>query len=92
MATRYPQELRDDVVHVAINRELGVKISQIAKDFGIHAGILDKWLSRARSSEANSLASPMPRTTYSGSYAAGTNTSSSKSRCCAMRHRTGHTT
>lgn len=32
----YPKEFRDDVVRVAMNREPGVKLAQIAKDFGIH--------------------------------------------------------
>jgi hypothetical protein len=30
----YPQEFRDDVVRVARNREKGVTLAQIAKDFG----------------------------------------------------------
>ena len=32
----YPSEFRDDVVHVARNRETGVTIERIAKDFGVH--------------------------------------------------------
>ena len=32
----YPDEFRDDVVRVARNREPGVTIEQIAKDFGVH--------------------------------------------------------
>ena len=32
----YPKEFRDDVVRVARNREPGVGLDQIAKDFGIH--------------------------------------------------------
>ena len=38
MPAKYPKEFRDDVVRVALNREPGVTLSQIAKDFGIHVG------------------------------------------------------
>ena len=48
MPAKYPKEFRDDVVRVALNREPGVTLSQIAKDFGIHVGTLDKWLRQAR--------------------------------------------
>ena len=48
MPAKYPEEFRDDVVRVALNREPGVTLSQIAKDFGIHVGTLDKWLRQAR--------------------------------------------
>lgn len=43
----YPNEFRDDVVRVARNRESGVTIEQVAKDFGVHPMTLTKWLSRA---------------------------------------------
>jgi transposase-like protein len=43
----YPREFRDDVVRVARNREAGVTIEQIAKDFGVHPMTLFKWLRRA---------------------------------------------
>ena len=43
----YPSEFRDDVVRVARNREPGVTIEQIAKDFGVHPMTLQKWLRRA---------------------------------------------
>ena len=43
----YPKEFRDDVVRVARNREPGVTIEQIAKDFGVHPMTLQKWLKRA---------------------------------------------
>lgn len=52
MATRYSQELPDDVVRVPINHELAITI---AKDFGIHASPLNKWLSWPALSGANSL-------------------------------------
>lgn len=47
MPKPYPSEFRDDVVRVAKNREPGVTIEQIAKDFGVHPMTLQKWLSRA---------------------------------------------
>jgi transposase len=43
----YPREFRDDVVRVARNREPGVTIEQIAKDFGVLTMTLQKWLQRA---------------------------------------------
>ncbi|WP_432560568.1 transposase [Granulicoccus sp. GXG6511] len=43
----YPKEFRDDVVRVARNREPGVELSQIAKDFGIHFTTLYSWLKTA---------------------------------------------
>jgi len=43
----YPTEFRDDVVRVARNREPGVTIEQVAKDFGVHPMTLQKWMRRA---------------------------------------------
>lgn len=48
MSVLYSQEFRDDVVRVALNRDRGVTRMDIAKDFGIHIGTLDKWLKQAR--------------------------------------------
>lgn len=48
MPKEFPKEFRDDVVRVARNREPGVTIAQVAKDFGIHPGTLEKWLYRDR--------------------------------------------
>jgi transposase len=42
----YPAEFRHDVVRVAKNREPGVTIEQIAKDFGVHPMTLQSWLRR----------------------------------------------
>ena len=47
MPKPYPDEFRDDVVRVAQNREIGVTIEQVAKDFGVHPMTLQKWLKRA---------------------------------------------
>ncbi|WHU49902.1 IS3 family transposase [Gordonia sp. L191] len=47
MPKPYPKEFRDDVVRVARERESGVTIEQIAKDFGVHPMTLQKWMRRA---------------------------------------------
>ncbi|MDR6868337.1 transposase-like protein [Microbacterium resistens] len=46
MPKPYPSEFRDDVVRIARNREPGVTIEQIAKDFGVHPMRLQKWMRR----------------------------------------------
>ncbi|MFC4853985.1 IS3 family transposase [Actinophytocola glycyrrhizae] len=46
-----PQEFRDDVVRVARDREPGVTVEQIAKDFGVHPMTLFKWLRQAEIEE-----------------------------------------
>ncbi|MEU8831827.1 MULTISPECIES: transposase [unclassified Streptomyces] len=73
MPVPYPQEFRDDVVRVARNREKGVTLAQIAKDFGVHEMTLSKWLrqaaaedgeepgvTRSESAETASLPTPGP--------------------------------
>jgi transposase len=47
----YPREFRDDVVRVARDREPGVTVEQIAKDFGVHPMTLFKWLRQAEVDE-----------------------------------------
>ncbi|WP_018219736.1 IS3 family transposase [Salinispora pacifica] len=47
MPKPYPREFRDDVVRVARDREAGVTVEQIAKDFGVHPMTLFKWLRQA---------------------------------------------
>jgi transposase-like protein len=49
----YPQEFRDDVVRVARDREPGVTVEQIAKDFGVHPMTLFKWLRQADADEGS---------------------------------------
>ena len=44
MPAPYPQELRDDVVRVARNRESHKKLPVIAKDFGISESCLTNWM------------------------------------------------
>jgi transposase len=43
----YPKEFRDDVVRVAMNREPGVHLKQIAADFGISESCLTNWMKTA---------------------------------------------
>ena len=47
MPQPYPKEFRDDVVRVALNRDEKTTIAQIAKDFGVHEGTINKWLRQA---------------------------------------------
>ncbi|MFI7081973.1 IS3 family transposase [Micromonospora sp. NPDC049903] len=47
MPKPYPREFRDDVVRVARDRDPGVTVEQIAKDFGVHPMTLFKWLRQA---------------------------------------------
>ncbi|MGW3897678.1 IS3 family transposase [Micromonospora profundi] len=47
MPKPYAREFRDDVVRVARDREAGVTVEQIAKDFGVHPMTLFKWLRQA---------------------------------------------
>jgi transposase-like protein len=47
MPRPYPREYREDVVRVARNREPGVRIKDIAADFGISESCLQNWLTQA---------------------------------------------
>lgn len=53
MPQPYPKEYRDDVVRVARNRESGVTLAQVARDFGIHEMTLNKWMRRADIEDGN---------------------------------------
>ena len=48
MPKPFPKEFRDDVVRIAQQRDPQVTLAQIAKDFGVHVGTLDKWMRQAR--------------------------------------------
>ena len=48
MTKPYPKEFRDDVVRVALNREPGVELAQVARDFGIHVTSLHGWIKKAQ--------------------------------------------
>jgi transposase-like protein len=43
----FPREFREDVIRVARNREPGVRIKDIAADFGISESCLQNWLTQA---------------------------------------------
>jgi len=43
----YPKVFCEDVVRVARNREPGVGLDQIAKDFGVHFATLYSWVKKA---------------------------------------------
>lgn len=47
MPKPYPRECRADVVRVARNREPGVTVERVARDFGVHSMTLQKWLRQA---------------------------------------------
>jgi transposase len=47
MPKPYPREFREDVIRVARNREAGVRIKDVAADFGITESCLTNWLARA---------------------------------------------
>jgi len=47
MPKPYPKEFRSDVVRVARGRDAGVKLTDIATDFGISASCLAGWLKAA---------------------------------------------
>lgn len=47
MPRPYPKEFRDDVVRVAREREPGVRLIDVAKDFGISESCLTNWLTAA---------------------------------------------
>ena len=47
MPEPYPREFWEDVVRVARNREPGVRIKDVAADFGISESCLQNWLTQA---------------------------------------------
>ncbi len=47
MPKPYPKEFRDEVVRVARGREPGVRLKDVAHDFGITESCLTTWMSRA---------------------------------------------
>ena len=47
MPRPYPREFRDDVIRVARSRDAGVRIKDIAADFGISESCLTNWLTAA---------------------------------------------
>ena len=47
MPKAFPKEFREDVIRVARNREPGVRIADIAADFGISESCVNRWLKEA---------------------------------------------
>ena len=47
MPRAFPQEFRDDVVRVARGRDPGVRLVEVAADFGISESCLNRWLKAA---------------------------------------------
>lgn len=47
MPRPFPREFREDVIRVARNRGPGVRIKDVAADFGISESCLQNWLSQA---------------------------------------------
>ena len=60
MPKPYPKEFRDDVVRVARGREAGVRIKDVAADFGITESCLTNWLARADATTGSRRARPVP--------------------------------
>lgn len=52
-AKPYPIEFRDDVVRVALNRDPGVTVEKIARDFGVHPMNLTNRMRRADVNEGS---------------------------------------
>ena len=61
MPKPFPKEFRDDVVRVAQNRDPGITLAQIAKDFGVHVGTLDKWIRQAQAGQGDHVGTAGPR-------------------------------
>ncbi|WP_257949105.1 IS3 family transposase [Brevibacterium aurantiacum] len=53
MPQPYPKEFRDDVIRVVQTRDSKTTIGQIAKDFGVHEGTINKWLRQAEVDAGN---------------------------------------
>jgi transposase-like protein len=51
MPRPYPKEFREDVVRVARDRDAGVTLAQIAKDFGVSEQSLTNWIRAAEIEE-----------------------------------------
>ncbi|TLK48833.1 hypothetical protein FDN03_14710 [Glutamicibacter sp. V16R2B1] len=56
MPKPFRKEFGNEVVRVGMNREAGVSIAQVAKDFGVHVGPSANGCKRPASSLASSLA------------------------------------
>jgi transposase-like protein len=87
MPKPYPKEFRDDVVRVARSREPGVRIKDVAADFGITESCLTNWLARADRDDG---IKPGPTTAELAELRElkkRNRCSSRRTRCCAARRR-----
>ena len=66
----YPKEFREEVVRVALNRRDGVRIKDIAADFGITESCLGNWPARGRPGRLAGGPSPRPARHSAGTAAA----------------------
>ena len=53
MPRPFPREFREDVVRVARERDAGITLEEIARDFGVHPMTLQKWLRRVAVEEGS---------------------------------------
>ena len=53
MPRPFPREFREDVVRVARERDAGITLEEIARDFGVHPMTLQKWLRRVAVAEGS---------------------------------------
>ncbi|GEM_PF-5542718 len=84
MPTRYPREFRDDVIRIALDRGPEVTLAQIAKDFGIHVGTLDKWLREERVEAGQKPGMTVLRMLSYVSFVNGTSSSNKKWKCSVV--------
>ena len=87
MPKPFPREFRDDVIRVAENRDPEVTLAQIAKDFGVHAGTLDKWMRQARVEAGEQPSETKQESVELRELRSATVSSSKRSRCCVARPR-----
>lgn len=53
MSKPYPKEFKNDVVQVALGRDEKTTIVEVARDFGVHEGTLNKWLHQSQIDAGN---------------------------------------
>jgi transposase len=84
----YPDEFRNDVVRGARNREAGVTIEQVAKDFGVHPMTLTKWMRNGATGEGAKLSQPRAEgAELREAHGSGFGCSSRRMRFCGGRQR-----
>ena len=88
MPKPYPREFREDVIRVARNREPGVRIKDIAADFGISESCLTNWLAAADVEDGiKPGTTPAEHAELRELRRSGSGCSSRRTRCCAGRRR-----